>query len=395
MRVTFASLIGFLRPQSLYVALSAVGGAVFWAIGQKINPLTILVYSLSIGNLIVPITQRLHCRYANRRFPYNWILFVCLLLLLLTPIYVISSVLVWLIAPPTPQTLSHLLRTGWKFPFLITFIFSTLIFLYRDTKDRLEKRNRDLQHTLELGTKQLELQEQEIQRAREIQQSLLPRSIPQLSRFEIDGVWQPANMVSGDYYDVLRLSDHRLGICIADVAGKGVSAALLMANVQAALRTYANDSVSPAAVCSKLNGLLHENLATGKFVTFLYGILDGELRTFRFCNAGHLDPILTSKGSTQVLDHGGAVLGVFPSWKYEDTEVELQSGDRLLLFTDGITEAEDTRGREFEEESIAAFATANATLGAKEMNNKLLEQVTSFCGAHFRDDATLLTIAAN
>jgi phosphoserine phosphatase RsbU/P len=394
MRVTFASLTGFLRQQSLYVALSAVVGAVFWAIGQRINPLTILLYSLSIGNLIVPITQRLHSTYASRRFPYNWIVFVCLLLLLLTPIYAVSSVVVWLIAPPTPQTLSHLLRTGWKFPFLVTFVFSTLIFLYRDTKDRLEKRNRDLQRTLELGTKQLELQEQEIQRAREIQQSLLPRSIPQLPRFEIDGVWQPANMVSGDYYDVLRLSDHRLGICIADVAGKGVSAALLMANVQAALRTYANDSVSPAAVCAKLNGLLHENLATGKFVTLLYGILDGESRTFRFCNAGHLDPILTSKGSDQVLDHGGAVLGVFPSWKYEDTEIALQSGDRLLLFTDGITEAEDSRGQEFEEESIAAFAKANATLSAKEMNNKLLERVTSFCGAHFRDDATLLTIAA-
>jgi sigma-B regulation protein RsbU (phosphoserine phosphatase) len=96
-----------------------------------------------------------------------------------------------------------------------------------------------------------------------------------------------------------------------------------------------------------------------------------------------------------MLEHGGAVLGVFPDWKYEESTIELSAGDRLLLFTDGITEASDADGREFEETSIATFAKANSTLSAKELNSRLLAKVTAFCGAHFRDDATLLVIAAN
>jgi sigma-B regulation protein RsbU (phosphoserine phosphatase) len=233
-----------------------------------------------------------------------------------------------------------------------------------------------------------------LERAREIQQSLLPKEIPQLPGFEVAGAWQPASTVSGDYYDVLRLDDHRLVICIADVVGKGVSAALLMANVQAAVHAFASDSESPAQVCCKVNTLLHENIATGKFVTFLYGILDGEMHTFQYSNAGHLYPILVSGGSIRMLERGGAVLGVFPAWPYEDSTIEMRAGDRLLLFTDGITEASDANGQEFEEAGIATFAMANRTLSAKDLNSRLLAQVTSFCGAQFRDDATLLVIAA-
>ncbi len=200
--------------------------------------------------------------------------------------------------------------------------------------------------------------------------------------------------MSGDYYDVLRLGDHRLGICIADVVGKGVSAALLMANVQAAVRAFASDSVSPAQVCGKVNTLLHENIATGKFVTFLYGIPDGEMRTFQYSNAGHLYPILVSGGSSRMLEQGRAVLGVFPAWTYEDSMIEMRTGDRLLLFTDGITEASNANGEEFGEAGIATFALANRSLSAKDLNSRLLSQVTLYCGAQFRDDATLLVIAA-
>jgi sigma-B regulation protein RsbU (phosphoserine phosphatase) len=333
--------------------------------------------------------------YAERPFPYNWLIFVPLLLVLTVPVYLITSVVVWLIAPRALFTLSYLIMSGWKFSFVITLAIGVSRSLYDTTKERLERRNVELQQTVERGTARLEMQDQELERAREIQQSLLPKKIPQLPGFEVAGAWQPASTVSGDYYDVLRLGDHRLGICIADVVGKGVSAALLMANVQAAVRAFASDSESPAQVCAKVNILLHENIATGKFVTFLYGILDGETHTFQYCNAGHLYPILVSGGSVRMLEQGGAVLGVFPEWIYEDSSVELRTGDRLLLFTDGITEASDADGREFEETSIATFAKANSTLSAKELNSRLLAKVTAFCGAHFRDDATLLVIAAN
>jgi len=392
--VNVPTLARFFRQQSLYIAISAVVGAIFWAIGQRINPATVVVYSLCIGNLLSPATSWVEFLYAERPFPYDLLIFLTVLLVLTTPIYLIATVVVWLIAPPSPQTLSHLITTGWKFPFLVTFVFGVLSFSYHSTKERLERRNIELQQTVERGTARLEMQEHELERAREIQQSLLPKKIPQLPGFEVAGAWQPASTVSGDYYDVLRLGDHRLGICIADVVGKGVSAALLMANVQAAVRAFASDSESPAQVCGKVNTLLHENIATGKFVTFFYGILDGEMRTFQYSNAGHLYPILVSGGSSRMLEQGGAVLGVFTAWIYEDSMIEMRTGDRLLLFTDGITEASNANGEEFGDAGIATFALANRSLSAKDLNSRLLSQVTLYCGAQFRDDATLLVIAA-
>jgi len=393
--VNFAFWAQFLRQQVVYIAMAAVITAILWATGLRPNPVTILVYTLCVGNLVSPAIGWLGFLYAERPFPYSLMIFVPLLIVLTIPIYVITSVVVWLVAPPSAQSLSNLIMSGWKFSFVITFAFGVPSFLYYSTKEHLERRNVELQQTVEQGTAKLEMQEEELSRAREIQQSLLPSNIPQLPGFEVAGSWQPASIVSGDYYDVLRLGDHQLGICIADVVGKGVSAALLMANVQAAVRAFATDLESPARVCSKVNCLLHENIATGKFVTFFYGILDGEAHTFQYCNAGHLYPILLSDGAVRMLDQSGAVLGVFPAWTYEDFKIELKTGDRLLLFTDGITEASDANGQEFEESRIAAFAEANRTFSATELNKRLLAQVTSFCNAQFRDDATLLVISVN
>ncbi len=395
MSVNGQSRTRFFRLQILYLAISAVTGAIFWAIGQQINPATVLLYSLCIGNFLAPAIDRLNFLYRPKPFPYNWLIFLPILMVLAIPVLFLSSVVVWLIAPPTPQTLSHLLLTGWKFPYLITCVFGILSFLYHTTKDQLELRNVELQQRVDRGAARLEMQEQEFERAREIQQSLLPKEIPQLAGFEVAGAWQPARSVSGDYYDILRLDDHRLGICIADVVGKGVSAALLMANVQAAVRAFASAIESPAGVCGKVNRLLHENIATGKFVTFFYGILDGEKHTFQYSNAGHLYPILISGGSARTLEQGGAVLGVFPDWEFEDSMVELSARDRLLLFTDGITEAADSAGQEFEETRVAEFATDHAALRASELNRQLLAEVSAFCHDQFHDDATMLVIAAN
>jgi sigma-B regulation protein RsbU (phosphoserine phosphatase) len=395
MRVTLSSLVRFPRQQILYIAISAIAGAVFWAIGQKINPLTILVYTIVIGNIVVPVTERSYGFYSEKPFPYNWLFFLAILLVLLIPVYVFSSVVVWLLAPPAPQTLEHLLRTGWKFPVLIAFVASVLIFLFHTTKEKLERRNIELQRSVELGTAQLDMQEQELQRAREIQQSLLPKEVPQLPGFEVAGIWRPARAVSGDYYDVFRLGGHKLGICVADVVGKGVSAALLMANVQAAVRAFSSESESAAWLCGKVNALLYENIAIGKFVTFFYGVLDGNARTLQYCNAGNPYPVLVSRGQTQMLEKGGAVLGVFPSWTYEDATIELWPGDRLLLFTDGITEASGPDEQEFGEANVAEFARMNSSRSASELNIRLLAHVSGFCGDHFQDDATVVVIAAN
>jgi len=280
-------------------------------------------------------------------------------------------------------------------PFLITFVYGVTNFLYGRTRARLERRNVQLQRMLQAGAARLEIQEQELQRAREIQQSLLPKEIPQLPGIAVATAWRPARTVGGDYFDVLRLDGNRLAICIADVSGKGVSAALLMANVQASLRASVRDLDSPARVCGIMNGMLCESIAENKFVSFFCGVLDANTHTFRYCNAGHPYPILVSADAAYPLGEGGAVLGVFPSWNYQDSSVNLKTGDRLLLFTDGITEAEDAQGEEFGVERVAAFARAHASSSAAELNEQLLAQVSDFCGAQFQDDATLVVLAVN
>jgi sigma-B regulation protein RsbU (phosphoserine phosphatase) len=269
------------------------------------------------------------------------------------------------------------------------------MFLYETACDRLERRNKELQHTLALGAARIEQQEEELRRAREIQQALLPKEIPQLPGFEVAGAWLPARVVSGDYYDVFRLGDHKLCICIGDVVGKGISAALLMANAQAAVRSLSNQFHTPANVCGRVNRLLCENIATGKFVTFFYAILDSETHTLNYCNAGHPYPVFVSHGQARMLDEGGAVLGVFPEWAYEDVAIPFESQDRLVLFTDGITEAEGADATEFGEEGVAAFARSNSRKSAGELTKGLLEKVNTFCGGHFQDDATLVVVAAH
>jgi len=388
------ALTVFFRDEGIYLFVAFVGCAIFWAIGQPINPLTVILYSLCIGNFLSPPLQWLHALY-EKPFPYDWLIFLTLLCVLMFPVYGLSSVIVWWLAPPSPQSLGHLLITGWKMPFLITFVYGVMNFLYNKTRSRLEGRNLELQRMVQSGAARLEIHEQELQRASEIQHSLLPKEIPQIPGIAVATAWHPARAVGGDYFDVLRLDANRLAICIADVSGKGVPAALLMANVQASLRASVRELDSPARVCEIVNGMLCESIAANKFVTFLCGVLDAKTRTFVYCNAGHPYPILISAGAAYTLDHGGAVLGVFPSWIYQDSSINLKSGDRLLLFTDGITEAEDAEGDEFGVERVAAFGKAHASSSAAELNEQLLAQVSDYCGAQFQDDATLVVLAVN
>jgi sigma-B regulation protein RsbU (phosphoserine phosphatase) len=384
----------FFRQQIIYLALSATLVVIFWAIGERVPFGPVVVYTLCTGNLLSVAMERVQFLFSGRPFPYNWVIFLAVLMVLSVPVYLISTAVVWLIIRPAALTLPDLLETAWRFPFVATFVFGSVSFRHQTTKDRLEQRNRELQQSVEKGAEQLELQAQEMQRAREIQQSLLPKEIPQLAGFEVAAAWRPAREVSGDYYDVFKLDEHRLGVCIADVVGKGVAAALLMANVQAAVRAYASSAENAAQLCTKVNRLLCENLATGKFVTFLYGVLDNETRTFDYCNAGNVYPILVSQGTARSMEAGGAALGVFPEWEYENANLALGSGDRLLLVTDGITEAYGPDEREFGEERLALAALASSKRTATEMSKLLLEEVSKFCESRFHDDATLLVIAA-
>jgi sigma-B regulation protein RsbU (phosphoserine phosphatase) len=258
-----------------------------------------------------------------------------------------------------------------------------------------QEKNKQLEQAVEKGTTALQQQEQELNRARDIQQDLMPKVLPQLPRVELAGAWQPARTVGGDYFDVIQLDSNRLGICIGDVAGKGITAALLMANLQASFRAFATPDQSPAAVCAKLNSFLCGNLAPGKFVTFFYAILNAEDRTLRYENAGHCPAILLrASGETELLSGEGAVLGVLPDWQYKDFAVQLAAGDRLLLFTDGVTEAANSEFEEFgNARIIQSLRIKEETVTALATQRRILEGVTRFCSSNFQDDATILVAA--
>lgn len=390
----YASLSVALRRQLLYVFIAGTAAAIFWALGQPAGFFTILVYSLCIGNLIHPPLSQIRRLISRWRPAYYWPLALLTLMALTPPVYLVSSVVVWWLAPPSPQPLLEWIAQ-WKFPSLVTLVFGAVILFFDTVKERLEGRNAELQRSVERGAAQLETQQKDLERAREIQQALLPKSVPQLPGFEVATAWRPARAVGGDYFDVFRLGGGRLGICVADVVGKGVAAALLMANVQATVRAFAPGAESPGRLCSRMNAVLCENLAADKFVTFFYAVLDGERRTLRYANAGHPYPLLVSSDSVRRLAEGGAVLGLFPDGQYQDSTVGLRSGDRLLLFTDGITEASAAEGREFGEENIVAVAQAHRASSAAELNRRVLDHATAFCEGRFHDDATLVVIAVN
>jgi sigma-B regulation protein RsbU (phosphoserine phosphatase) len=234
----------------------------------------------------------------------------------------------------------------------------------------------------------------EMEDARDIERRLLPDEIPQIPGYEIVGSWQPANMVGGDYFDVLKLGEDRAGLCIADVVGKGVPAALLMSNLQAAVKAAGPDNLQPSQLAAKLNRTFSSNLAHGKFITFFCGLLDGARKQLAYTSAGHNPPILMrADGSHLRLEQGGAALGLFDTWNYEQGRVDLLKGDRLVLFTDGVTEASNQSGEEYGENRLLALMGQNRTLGAAELQDQIMQAVNEFCGGALQDDATLIVVA--
>jgi sigma-B regulation protein RsbU (phosphoserine phosphatase) len=240
----------------------------------------------------------------------------------------------------------------------------------------------------------LRANKREMEEAREIQRRLLPAELPKISGCALHAFWKPAREVGGDYFDAIRLSDSSAACCIADVAGKGLPAALLMANMQASVRGLAHGVQQPSEMCRRLNRVALANTSSGRFTTMFYGIFDAARGLLRYVNAGHVPPILIrANGMVARLTEGGVVLGIFSDSEYEEGKVVLCSGDRLVLITDGITEASDGRNEEFGEDRLIQLLIDHRKLPADALQEKLLERVAAFAGQPLQDDATLMILS--
>lgn len=236
--------------------------------------------------------------------------------------------------------------------------------------------------------------DEELALAKRMQRDLLPRSAPKCDRFDIAGVNIPSEMVGGDYFDYIPLTERDLGIVISDVAGKGVPAAFIMASLRAALRIEAFSHYAISTILSRVNDFLAQSTKPEIFVTAFYGVLDTQTGVLTYANAGHNPPVLLrSKGEQELLSGGGMLLGAFPGALYHEQRATLQSGDILLLYTDGATEAENSQGEQFGLERLQSVTRQFALQGSREMIREILKAIRQFCeDTGLQDDVTLMVI---
>lgn len=245
-------------------------------------------------------------------------------------------------------------------------------------------------------TREKERLQSEIAIASEVQTRLFPHSPPSSKTIEMLGVCHAARSVSGDYYDYFMAADGELALALGDVAGKGISAALLMASIQSIMRTQLSDgnaAVTPANTVARLNRLLYASTSPEKYATFFFGLYSEQTRRMTYTNAGHLPPLIIHGDEYQLLEVTGSVVGAFPSLRYEEQSVSLGSGDLLVAYTDGITEPENAYGEDFGAERLADVVLRNRDACPEEIVAKVLEAVRQWdTSAEQADDMTLMIV---
>jgi len=232
----------------------------------------------------------------------------------------------------------------------------------------------------------------ELDIAMQVQARLFPQRLPAMRALDYAGVCVQTRRVGGDYYDFLDLGQERLGLVIGDIAGKGMPAALLMANLQANLRSQCAIAVEqPEQLLQSVNRLFYENTADNAYATFFYSEFDDRTGRLRYANCGHLPGLLLRvDGSVERLEATATVLGLFTDWECRTAERRLLSGDLLAIFTDGITEAFNERDEEFGEERLIEALHAHRHLSPNDIVGAILEDVRRFSCQDQRDDITLI-----
>ncbi len=236
--------------------------------------------------------------------------------------------------------------------------------------------------------------EQELITAQEIQRNFLPSTDPVFEPYEISGSTRSCHMVGGDYYDFIPIDQSRLGLVIADVSGKGVSAALLMAALRSWLQAEIRITKDLAELAANLNNTIYKDSDNYSFISFFFGVLDREKGEVSFVNAGHNPPLLVdSAGGVRSLDTTGFCLGMFPSVSYQTMTITFEPGQILCLFTDGITESQNSEKEEFGDERLVQQLREYADLPPREILEKVYEGVSSFTNyADLRDDMTISVV---
>lgn len=243
---------------------------------------------------------------------------------------------------------------------------------------------------------QKQLYEQQLETARSIQKGFWPDQIPEKPGYDIAGNSSPAWQVGGDYYDFIPTKDaDRWGFVIADVTGKGIAAALLMATIRAAIRTQIENRHPVKETIELVNQTLFKDTPIDKFVTLFYGELDFENDTFTYVNAGHNPPLVfdTKEGVVDELSEGGTLIGIQESSVYNSRSIDLKKGQSIVLYTDGITEAQNEAEEQFGEDRLKIWLKNHQELSAKEVITKLQEKIADFrSGDQQEDDTTMIVI---
>jgi serine phosphatase RsbU (regulator of sigma subunit) len=247
------------------------------------------------------------------------------------------------------------------------------------------------QTSMALADIEARLHDASLKEAFDNQRALLPQQLPQPDAFSIAGAWHPALTVGGDYYDAWWLSTDAIAVCVADVAGKGLAASLVMANLQATVKALAGPDVSPADLCTRVNETLAANLRKGRFVTFFYGVLRLSTSELRYANAGHNPPVLASGRVVHELGLGDPGLGLLRTHRYRDAVVRLDEDARLLLYTDGVTEGHSPDGEDFGMARLLDLVDRpHANAGA--LRDDVLSAIAAWTQGQFDDDVTLLAV---
>jgi len=240
--------------------------------------------------------------------------------------------------------------------------------------------------------KLIQIQE-EIRVARNIQQNLLPKEIPSINGYDLYAINIPAQEVGGDYYDFIKVSENKTAIALGDVSGKGLPAAMLVANLQATLRGQLLFCDCAKDCIKRANNLLQKSTDMSKFVTLFFGIIDTEKNTITYCNAGHNVPVFIQQGKNIKLDKGGMILSWKENYEYDEEEVLFEKGSTLVVFSDGITEAMNEAEEQYGDERLFDLIEKESALDSKQLATEILSDVKKFTGdVSQADDITLLII---